>query len=90
MKKYQVITSISYPKKGAQGKTGNWRVFKPTLDKGKCTKCLRCWIYCPEGCIKREPDGSVSIDYDYCKGCGVCAKECAVKAITLKREGEEE
>ena len=70
------------------GKTGSWRVFKPTLDKTKCTKCLRCWIFCPEGSIKREKDGTVSIDYAYCKGCGVCAIECKVKAITMDREAK--
>ncbi len=90
MKKYPVETSLSYPKKGAMGKTGSWRVFHPTLSKEKCVKCLRCWVFCPEGCIKRAEDGSVSIDYDYCKGCGVCAKECAVKAIVMTREDEEQ
>jgi pyruvate ferredoxin oxidoreductase delta subunit len=86
LKKYNVVTTISYPKKGAMGKTGNWRVFKPILDKEKCVKCLRCWIFCPEGSIKREKDGTVSIDYEYCKGCGVCASECNVKAIIMERE----
>ena len=87
MKKYKVVTSISYPKTGAMGKTGSWRIFRPKLDKDKCVKCLRCWIFCPEGSIKREKDDSVSIDYEYCKGCGVCAQECKVKAITMEREG---
>lgn len=90
MKKYKVVTSISYPKEGAMGKTGSWRVYKPTLDKEKCVKCLRCWIFCPEGAIKRHKDGSVEINYDYCKGCGVCANECKVKAIIMEREGKEE
>jgi len=86
MKKYDVVTAISYPKKGAMGKTGSWRVFRPILDKTKCVKCLRCWIFCPEGVIIRKGDGSVEIDYEYCKGCGVCANVCPVKAITMKRE----
>ncbi|MFH1100542.1 MAG: 4Fe-4S binding protein [Methanobacteriota archaeon] len=86
MKKYPVVTSISYPKKGAMGKTGSWRIFRPILDKAKCVKCLRCWIFCPEGSIKREKDGAVCIDYEYCKGCGVCSTECAVKAIVMERE----
>jgi len=86
MKKYDVVTAISYPKKGAMGKTGSWRVFRPILDKTKCVKCLRCWIFCPEGVIIRKADGSVEIDYEYCKGCGVCANVCPVKAITMKRE----
>ncbi|HDQ15824.1 MAG TPA: 4Fe-4S dicluster domain-containing protein [Bacteroidetes bacterium] len=87
MKKYDVKTTISYPVKGAMGKTGNWRVFKPILDKEKCVKCLRCWIYCPEATIIRNKDDSVDIDYEYCKGCGICANVCKVKAITLEREG---
>jgi len=85
MKKYDIVTSISYPKKGAMGKTGSWRVFCPVFDKEKCVKCLRCWIFCPEGAIKRHADDTVSIDYDYCKGCGICAKECKVKAIVMER-----
>ena len=88
MKKYKAVTTISYPKKGAMGKTGNCRVFRPILDKEKCVKCLRCWIYCPEGTIIRNKDDTVDIDLDYCKGCGVCSNVCKVKAITLKREAE--
>ena len=90
MKKYKVVTSISYPTEGAMGKTGNWRVYKPTLDKEKCVKCLRCWVFCPEGSIKRNKDDSVEINYDFCKGCGVCANECKVKAIIMTREGEKQ
>jgi len=89
LKKYDVVTTISYPKKGAMGKTGNWRVFRPVVHKEKCVKCQRCWIYCPEGTIIQNKDGTVSIDYDYCKGCGVCANVCKVKAITMEREGKE-
>ena len=88
MKKYNVVTSISYPKQGAMGKTGSWRVYKPVFYKGKCVKCLRCWIFCPEASIKREKDGTISIDYEYCKGCGICASECKVKAIEMEREGK--
>jgi len=90
MKKYNVVSSISYPKEGAMGKTGSWRVFKPVLDIEKCTKCLRCWIFCPEGAIKRNEDNSVEINYDFCKGCGVCANVCKVKAITMEREAKKE
>jgi len=86
MKKYDIVTTLSYPKKGAMGKTGTWRIFIPILDKQKCVKCLRCWVFCPEGAIIRKDDDSVEIDYDYCKGCGICARECKVKAITMKRE----
>jgi len=89
MKKYDVVTSISYPKKGAMGKTGSWRVFKPKLDKSKCVKCLQCWVFCPEGVITKNKDGTIDIDYEYCKGCGVCANVCKVKAIVMEREAED-
>ncbi len=72
------------------GKTGSWRVFKPIFDKDKCVKCLRCWIFCPEGAVKKNKDGTVSIDYEYCKGCGICANVCNVKAIIMKREEAKE
>ncbi len=38
----------------------------------------------PETAIER--DEVPSIDYDYCKGCGVCATECPVDAISMERE----
>jgi len=88
VKKYQVVTGISDPAEGAMGKRGIWRVYKPTIDYEKCVKCLRCWTFCPEGAIKRNKDGSVEINYDYCKGCGVCANECKIKAIIMEREGK--
>lgn len=66
-------------------KTGNWRVFYPVIDMKNCKMCLLCWVFCPDGAIKQE-EGKLSIDYDYCKGCGICAHECTNKAITMFRE----
>jgi pyruvate ferredoxin oxidoreductase delta subunit len=80
--------------KGEAGKTGDWRTLKPVIDHSKCTparnqrpSCFICWLYCPEGVVKRSIP--VEIDYDYCKGCGVCAEECPTKAIDMiEEEGE--
>ncbi|MCL2485203.1 MAG: 4Fe-4S binding protein [Endomicrobia bacterium] len=73
--------------------TGSWRSNKPIWNKEKCINCLICWISCPDTSIKIAPDekkGTVvtGIDYDFCKGCGICAKECPVKvqAITMEIE----
>ena len=74
---------ISRPKVGASGETGKWRTEKPIIDHERCTSCLLCWVYCPEGAIMKEP---IAIDYDYCKGCGVCAEVCARKAIRMEEE----
>jgi 2-oxoacid:acceptor oxidoreductase delta subunit (pyruvate/2-ketoisovalerate family) len=41
---------------------------------------------CPDGALRRHGK-KVNIDYDFCKGCGICASECKVKAIAMKKEG---
>jgi len=66
-------------------KTGDWRAFRPLVDEKKCTNCLICWIYCPDGAIHRK-EKHIEIDYDFCKGCGICATECPVKAISMTEE----
>lgn len=66
-------------------KTGDWRAYRPIIDKEKCIDCLLCWIYCPDAAIKREEE-KVSVVYEYCKGCGICANECPVKAIEMVEE----
>jgi len=45
-----------------------------------------CWAVCPEGCIKKDQANKFTADLDYCKGCGICANECPVKAISMVRE----
>ncbi len=64
----------------------SWRTLRPVKDKAKCTKCGLCWIFCPDTAIKYNPDGSYDIDLTYCKGCGICSRACAVKAITMVKE----
>ncbi|RLE97958.1 MAG: ferredoxin [Thermoprotei archaeon] len=82
------VTAIATPRRGAAGRTGLWRVERPVIDHSRCIKCLLCWLYCPEGAVVRHEDNSVEIDYDYCKGCGICANECPVRAITVVAERE--
>ena len=32
------------------------------------------------------PDGRYAIDYDYCKGCGLCVAECPCGSIEMRPE----
>jgi pyruvate ferredoxin oxidoreductase delta subunit len=62
-----------------------WRVVAPEIDAVKCTRCLRCYLYCPEGSISNT--GEVpGIDFRFCKGCGICAVECRPGAIVMGKE----
>jgi pyruvate ferredoxin oxidoreductase delta subunit len=67
-------------------KTGGWRMMRPEIDQQKCVRCGICWMYCPDGAVKRDSQGRFVVDYNYCKGCGICANECPVKAIAMKLE----
>ena len=64
-------------------KTSFFRSFRPVCNKNLCVDCKLCHIYCPEGAIDFETN---QINYDYCKGCGICANVCGRKAITMVSE----
>ncbi len=53
---------------------------------GVCNGCDNCWIYCTDLAVKKR-EGLYEIDYDYCKGCGICFEECPRGAILLEEEG---
>ena len=74
---------VTLPGSSAQYLTGDWRTFKPVKDKEKCTQCGFCWLYCPEGAFKKTKDGDYEVDLTFCKGCGICARECPVKALVM-------
>lgn len=80
-----MMSMLSKPSEGASGLTGMWRIKRPMLDPERCNMCMLCWLYCPEGTIMREAGGKVRIVYEYCKGCGICAEVCPVKAIKMLR-----
>ena len=71
-------------------KTGDWRSYKPIWNSEKCTRCIFCHIYCPDGAIKHDPEtNNIIHNYNFCKGCGICANECPADAIEMVMEGKE-
>lgn len=75
---------LSRPTKGSAGKTGEWRVFRPIINHELCVLCESCYDYCPENVV--EIEDSVAIDYEFCKGCGICSRVCVTGAIVMEKE----
>ena len=53
---------------------------------GNCFGCDNCYGVCPDNAILKLADGEYEVDYDYCKGCGLCATECPCGAIDMQPE----
>jgi pyruvate ferredoxin oxidoreductase gamma subunit len=62
---------------------GQWSSYKPIVDYENCTKCMICYIYCPDSAFTIDANGYPIVDYNACKGCNICKTECPVKVITL-------
>jgi pyruvate ferredoxin oxidoreductase gamma subunit len=79
-------TTVVYPVSttdSLRNQTGSWATDRPVFSD-QCTACAVCALFCPEGVITRA-DGSMAIDYFYCKGCGICAAVCPVRnAIAME------
>jgi 2-oxoacid:acceptor oxidoreductase delta subunit (pyruvate/2-ketoisovalerate family) len=57
------------------------------LSCGNCFECDNCYGVCPDNAvIKLGPGNRFAFNYDYCKGCGICASECPCGAIDMVAE----
>jgi 2-oxoacid:acceptor oxidoreductase delta subunit (pyruvate/2-ketoisovalerate family) len=57
------------------------------LSCGNCFECDNCYGVCPDNAvIKLGPGKRFQFNYDYCKGCGLCAAECPCGAIRMEPE----
>ncbi len=57
------------------------------LSCGNCLECDNCFGVCPDNAvIKLGPGRRYEINYDYCKGCGICVTECPCGAIEMRPE----
>jgi len=61
----------------------DWRINKPVYNKDYCIDCQFCWVYCPDVSIISKDKKMIGIDYDHCKGCGVCAEVCPTNPKSL-------
>jgi len=69
-------------------KTGDWRSMKPVWNKENASSVFSV-IRLPDSSIMVDTDGVMSgIDYDHCKGCGVCTKTCPFKAFDFVEENK--
>lgn len=54
---------------------------------GTCSLCENCYTFCPDSSVWRmDPHEIFEIDYEFCKGCGICAHECPSHFIEMVRE----
>ncbi|PWU54878.1 glutamate synthase [Micromonospora globispora] len=57
------------------------------LSCGTCFECDNCYGVCPDNAIRKLGPGlGFEIDYDYCKGCGLCVAECPAGAMEMVPE----
>jgi len=57
------------------------------LSCGNCFECDNCYGMCPDNAvIKLGPGKRFQFNFDYCKGCGICATECPCGAIEMIAE----
>lgn len=68
--------------------TGGWRAERPVWTQENCKNCMLCWVVCPDSSILTADGKMTGIDYDHCKGCGVCVKECKFGALELVLEAD--
>lgn len=77
---------VTEPGNALKFETGDWRSFRPVFDKDMCIDCMTCWIYCPDESILANDGKMEGFRLTHCKGCGICAKVCPKKAITMVQE----
>lgn len=85
--------AVTEPGTSIEYKTGDWRSFFPKTDETKCIACGLCWLFCPDDSRRKVPrqkaeagamyEHYFDFDFNFCKGCGICAAECPTQAIVM-------
>jgi 2-oxoacid:acceptor oxidoreductase delta subunit (pyruvate/2-ketoisovalerate family) len=56
---------------------------------GNCFACDNCYGVCPDNAVIKLAGATpyaYEVDYDYCKGCGICVEECPSGSIKMVPE----
>lgn len=84
MKRLEISANISI-ENSEDYFTGSWRKDIPVVkDKDELSRNPIIALFCPESAIKFINGKFINIDYRYCKGCGICAKELP-NAIVMRK-----
>ncbi len=63
------------------------RTHIPVITQEQCNHCQLCRWLCPDLAITfQNGDGKLEIDYNYCKGCGICSSVCPKEALVMVLE----
>lgn len=68
----------------------DWRIEKPLFNKDYCIDCQFCWVFCPDMSIIARDKKMVGIDFDHCKGCGICVEVCPTNPKSLLMFAEQQ
>lgn len=76
-----VIVAPGSAREGARGpySIAAWRRRRPVFRPPECIQCFLCWIFCPDSALRVEGGKVAGVDYEVCKGCGICARECPTR-----------
>lgn len=82
------------PNNSFTASVADWRIVKPIFNKDYCIDCQFCWVFCPDISIISRDKKMVGIDFDHCKGCGICVEVCPTNPKSLlmfaeQKDGDE-
>ncbi|MCL4423863.1 MAG: 4Fe-4S binding protein [Firmicutes bacterium] len=80
-----VVPSAKAGTMAAKSAAPVWREKRPQLMDGRCNRCGDCLFFCPDGALGIE-EGQLTINLEFCKGCGICTHECQLEAIIMVPE----
>ena len=68
----------------------DWRIVKPIYNRDICIDCQNCWVFCPDTSIISRDKIMIGIDFDHCKGCGICVEVCPTNPKSLLMFNEQQ